>query len=492
MARRSLRPLALIVIVAEMFGLGFMPRGGARSARAQEVDRAAVVQQFIDARNAGDIDGAVATLTANPLYVGVAPCSEATPCIGTDAVRRNLELLKGAHFTVSVVTMEASGSAVTGRIESKSDAVHAAGVDRTVSSFIAQVPQDKIADWFQAPDFTDSQTAQFLRGSVAQALAADPEPGPYGVGVTRRTFVRSSSTTGEPRYLNTVIWYPADASAGSLARDRQLAAPPDAVPDGSGAPHPVILWSHGSPGEPWNSTFFTTHLASAGFVVIAPAHLGNTSDTCPVPCMLSNPAWVLAVADSAANRPDDLSFVLDQALLLSRSADAVLGGLLDGDRVGMAGHSAGGATALATVAQDSRVLAGVALAPGAGMRPMSQLAAAAAPLLTLPMMVMGGMLDDQVSFPQMQAWFDEMNPTHKDNLFVTFRRGGHFNFADLCLAGRAGCRSGDLPQADAHVRINRWATAFLLRYVAGDESGAASLEASLSQGDSEVQVTHSP
>src|SRR5205807_2035617 len=106
-----------------------------------------------------------------------------------------------------------------------------------------------------------------------------------------------------------------------------LAAPLDATPDRSSAPYPVILWSHASTGQPWNSTFFTTHLASYGFVVIAPPHPGNTTDTCPVPCVLSNAAFAESQTDSRANRPDDISFTLDQVLSLSATDDALLTGL---------------------------------------------------------------------------------------------------------------------------------------------------------------------
>jgi hypothetical protein len=107
-------------------------------------------------------------------------------------------------------------------------------------------------------------------------------------------------------------------------------------------------------------------------------------------------------------------------------------------------------------------------------------------------MFMGGMLDDMVPFPSQQTLFSAMPSTASAHLFVAFLHTGHFNFADSCLSGRAGCRAEDLPQGEAHVRINRWATAFLLRYVAGDERGAASLEAVLAQDDPEVVVTRAP
>jgi predicted dienelactone hydrolase len=455
----------------------------------------AVVQTFIDARNAGDIDAALATFAANALYVGGGSCAAATPCMGADAVRRNLEGQKSVHVSASIVSMQVSGSAVIGRVEGRGDPISAAGIDRNVSAFIAQVPQDKIADWFQVPDLTDTQTAQYTaaQAQAQQTPAPDPEPGPYAVGVTRRTFVRASSTTGKPRYLNTVIWYPADAAAASLPRNGLLAAPLDATPARSGAPYPVILWSHPNGGDAWYSTYFTTHLASYGFVVIAPPHPGNTSDTCPIPCIPINPPPAVrdAQADSAANRPDDISFALDQALSLSGTHDVLLAGLLDGKRVGVAGHSFGGATVFPVLARDSRFLAGVAFAPwatGAG----APIAGPAAPRVTVPVMVMSGLLDDLVPIPAQQDLFAALPASVSSHWFLAFPRAGHAAFRDLCPSERAGCSAADLPPAEAHVRINHWATAFLVRYVAGDERQAASLDAALAQDDPEVVVTRAP
>ena len=77
-----------------------------------------------------------------------------------------------------------------------------------------------------------------MRVSVARRLAAavvlavvartawgvtiDPTaPGPYAVGFTTRTFTKASVTTGEPRVLETQIWYPAvpDSSASGAFAD---------------------------------------------------------------------------------------------------------------------------------------------------------------------------------------------------------------------------------------------------------------------------------
>src|SRR3989442_11111416 len=60
-------------------------------------------------------------------------------------------------------------------------------------------------------------------------------------------------------------------------------------------------------------------------------------------------------------RPADVSFAIDHLL----GTD----GLVDADRIGMAGHSFGGWTTLTTTARDRRIRAAVPLAPAGGGNP---------------------------------------------------------------------------------------------------------------------------
>jgi predicted dienelactone hydrolase len=181
---------------------------------------------------------------------------------------------------------------------------------------------------------------------TARADQSDPsQPGPFNVGVTERSFTRASSTKGTAREITMVIWYPALPQApgeGALTFHGRVDAP-SARDSG---PFPVLLFSHGSGGTPWQSTFLTAHLASHGFVVIAPTHPGNTLKDCPAACLPLDNIAREAFLDSAANRPTDVSAALDQAIELSTSKDKVLEGLIDANRAGAFGHSFGGWTAL--------------------------------------------------------------------------------------------------------------------------------------------------
>src|SRR5262249_49145068 len=123
-------------------------------------------------------------------------------------LRRNLMAQVGSHLSAVVTSMEVHGGTVVGRVELRTDGSRAVGIDRFVHTFVAQVPDERIAVWVSVADAADEQTAQLRAVQQPQAKQApvpDREPGPYTFGATRRTFVRASSTTGEPRYLDTVI-----------------------------------------------------------------------------------------------------------------------------------------------------------------------------------------------------------------------------------------------------------------------------------------------
>ena len=314
----------------------------------------------------------------------------------------------------------------------------------------------------------------------------DPgQPGPYAVGVTRWTFTRPSTTTGQPRVLNALIWYPASAAAtASPPADPRLGAPLDAEPDRRGQPYPVVVFSHGSGGSPLGYTYFATHLASHGFVMVAPPHPGNTSADCPSPCLASVPAARPSILDSALNRPDDVVFALEQAASLSASGDPILAGLLDGDRSGVAGHSFGAWTTLQVVARDHRFRAGLAMATALGPA-----TAQAVSNIQAPVMLMAGALDDLVPLPSIEALYATFGANGPEHWLVALPRGGHLAFSNQCPPNRAGCGPNDLPQERAHALINRWTAAFLLRHVAGDERYAALLDPAPAEGDPEVQVS---
>ena len=115
-------------------------------------------------------------------------------------------------------------------------------------------------------------------------------------------------------------------------------------------PCPVIVFSHGLGGSRDGYEYLGRHWASHGYVSVHPTHLG--SDTSVLrqgrPCL----AMQKAAADlqNAIDRPRDISFVIDRLTVMNQG-DETFRGRLALDRIGVAGHSFGGYTTLASAGQ---------------------------------------------------------------------------------------------------------------------------------------------
>jgi predicted dienelactone hydrolase len=205
--------------------------------------------------------------------------------------------------------------------------------------------------------------------------------GPFPVGV-RSVKLTDADRNGRP--LWTELWYPADErhrgkdltrstndkyelmpGMPGLAAARQQAVR-DAAPHGQAGP--LVVFSHGFGSHRRQSTFLCTHLASHGYLVAAPDHLGNTVRDVGQLIMGAVgagrvPKLYEAMPAVVEARPLDLSAVVDQ--ITSRSVDGVPALEID-PSVGVVGHSFGGWTALVAAGRDPRVGACVALAPAGG------------------------------------------------------------------------------------------------------------------------------
>ena len=196
--------------------------------------------------------------------------------------------------------------------------------------------------------------------------------GPYPVGV--RTV--DVADPGREQDVPVEVWYPAtDAYAGQdldpASQDTYSLIPgfpgfsQEAVRDAEPVDeaHPPVVFSHGFAGHRRQTTHLCTHLASHGYVVAAPDHLGNTTADVM--------SWVLQ-----GQLPEDMDgYVRECARDRTRDASRALDGLLSGefgvraseDGAGISGHSFGGWTTLQTTAQDDRIIAALPLAPAGGV-----------------------------------------------------------------------------------------------------------------------------
>ncbi|MDB4985955.1 MAG: Alpha/beta hydrolase family protein [Myxococcaceae bacterium] len=208
--------------------------------------------------------------------------------------------------------------------------------------------------------------------------------GPYPVGVRSAALLDASRAD---RRVELELWYPAaQACAGQdlspQTQDRYSVfgahlvtqeAVRDALP--VGGQFPLLVFSHGMAGHRRQSTFLCTHLASHGYVVVSPDHGGTTiADLVALAMRVRSheaPEDLEGlVAGYVFDRPRDIELILDAA----ESGALELPSSVDLSKVGLAGHSFGGFTALVVAARDTRVGSVMALAPAGGSGPLASAA----------------------------------------------------------------------------------------------------------------------
>jgi fermentation-respiration switch protein FrsA (DUF1100 family) len=190
------------------------------------------------------------------------------------------------------------------------------------------------------------------QASVDQASLPGPTPaaeqtrkqnfGPYAVGVHTESFVDAGRPTdanrGQPgrpsRTLQTMVLYPAQGDPS----DRDV---PDAPPASDDGPFPLVEFSHGFTSNGPTYTLLLRRLASAGYVVAAPT-FPLTSRGAP-----GGPSGA-----DYKNQPADVSFVISEMLRLNRDGTSLLRGLVDPEKVAVAGHSLGAITTLGVAYND--------------------------------------------------------------------------------------------------------------------------------------------
>lgn len=172
-------------------------------------------------------------------------------------------------------------------------------------------------------------------------LAATPtRPNPVGLSLaTYQDTARRNWTDTGARPLGTAVWYPAAAgsheadwtvaifNAGSNAQNAPMAAAPSKLP--------LVVLSHGTGGGGATLGWLAETLAANGYIVAAVNHHGNTG---------AEPAYRLEGFLAWWDRPRDMSVLIDKLL-----ADPRFGARIDAARIGVAGFSLGGYTALASV-----------------------------------------------------------------------------------------------------------------------------------------------
>jgi len=357
-----------------------------------------------------------------------------------------------------------------------------------------------------------------------RALAQRPDAPPYALRGPFPVGTQEFILEDAERPLKVSAWYPAlnpDGAEERATYQEGLArlegrALNDAPPDTEAGPYPLVVFSHGSGGLRFQSLFLTEHLASQGFVVLAPDHAGNTL----LDRFADEAAFQAGLLDAFALRPLDVSRVLDFAESLN--AEGALAGLMLTDKAAVIGHSFGGYTALSVggarinfaamdedcaesgyegcffyeglkrvaalrgldavpeglfpSVKDDRVQAIVGLAPCC----FTSFGAEGLAEIDVPALMISGSADPvTISDAAMAQMLDSVSsPTWA---WASLQNAGHFIFVDACSEQAIqfglfdSCSDPVWDMARAHDLQNHLTTAFLRAVLLGDTEAQAAL-----------------
>lgn len=245
--------------------------------------------------------------------------------------------------------------------------------------------------------------------------------GPYGIGSRTVTFVDTSRPTqpngtypGAPdRTLETEIWYPSLPEFLSETADAPLTS--------TGGTFPLIIRAHGFSGYRRDSTYIARHLASWGYIVVAPDF--------PLSSLGSPGGVTLTDIDEQAG---DVSFLIDSILAANANPAHFLFGRVDTTNIGAIGHSLGGATVLLATyhgtVRDPRIKATVALSPLACVFLDNFFDTTSTPLL-----IQGGTVDMITGYSSNQV--QPYGFVNAPKYFLSLDGGTHLGFSDRLLFG---------------------------------------------------------
>lgn len=276
----------------------------------------------------------------------------------------------------------------------------------------------------------------------AQTIDALADPGPYIAGW--REVIVPRMAGGE---FAAMLYYPAVSPGGANAA---IALAPA---------HAAIAFGHGfqQPVATYSSTL--VHLATWGFIVIAPRSYENS--------LLPN----------HSRFADDLIDSLSYLSLENQNSASWLYQAVGENRFGVSGHSMGGGASLLAADRDPRILA-VANMAAAETIPSAVRATAG---ITRPVQLIAGSSDTIVPAENNQMrQYDAGNAPKQAPLIVG---GSHCNFQDYSVFS-VFCDTGLIPKSEQLAIMRQLLTAWFLLYLYGDDSiwqtvwGPASRDAS--------------
>ncbi|TYA10077.1 carboxylic ester hydrolase [Paenibacillus faecis] len=350
--------------------------------------------------------------------------------------------------------------------------------------------------------------------------------GPYSVGTTLYHFIdneRPDEYSADPtdhRELMVQLWYPSDqapmqetvpyirdVSAITQGLEHALSFPAWTLShlglvkthaysniglSSAEQQYPILIFSHGMTGFRGQNTFQVEELASYGYIVVGIDHPYDAAATVypdgrEILIRMPNPSGFEALDEHMHLWTEDVSFVLDQLEQLNKQDEQNLfTGRLDLDRIGMFGHSYGGAAAAQMLLKDNRIKAAINMdgtlygdpMPGTGLtKPYLQMNGEK----SIDKTVFDNKLDQAIAQSgktkeEYEEFWEETvrrrtNALQGGGYTMTIPHTSHMSFTDFHLFSPLLPNPGEDPRS-IHRIINEVSVAFFDQYLKGASNNA--------------------
>jgi predicted dienelactone hydrolase len=334
----------------------------------------------------------------------------------------------------------------------------------------ARYPEVSIA--MTSTPFLPAPTGSQRVGSTAVHLKDTSRPDPWVPTVPYRElmvslFYPTASSRGErTRYLT-----PEESTA--LLADSGIDVPPDILSTmvtnsvanarPSGHNLPLVVLSPGYTHPRATLSALAEDLASHGYVVALVGHTYEDAGTSFPDGHFAGCASCEVNHDPAFWRKVELGRAVDVSFVLDELTHSKWAGLIDPQRIGMAGHSIGGASTIPTMVADSRVRAGIDL-DGSTFVPLT------APGLSRPFMFVSHQQAPTMCAPDMDNWEPDWAQLTGWKRWIEVAGTQHASFTDVGLvADEFGVDFGATTSAARTQAITRvYVNAFFDQHLRGE------------------------
>ncbi|MFD4633509.1 alpha/beta hydrolase family protein [Streptomyces sp. NPDC058284] len=339
-----------------------------------------------------------------------------------------------AALALAVALPVAGGTAAFAAGPGATDAVHGVG------------PDDRAGDAVTAPLQLPRPTGAFGVGRDTLHLVDKSRRDPWVPSAGARELMvslyypgwhsggRPTSYTSEEEARLLLEWWKVDKQLPATAYSSTRTFARAGVRPAPGR-FPLVVLSPGFTAPRSTLTHLAEDLASRGFVVATVDHAYESVGTAfPGGRILTCEACGPSEEDGGGKRvtegrAKDLSYVIDR--LTGRKASWRHAGMIDPERIGAGGHSIGGAAALATMADDPRVRAGMNMDGHFHVTPRG--------IGGRPFLMLGTEVQHTPGIEDGENWDETWQGFDGWKRWLTVKGSGHFSFTDMpVLADQAG------------------------------------------------------